>query len=399
MLVAVGIEDASSNHAVAQETKPVVRVAIPTETRSRIPSNLPLRVVVGDPRGPCPMARVDASRGALTDVLPDEPSDIWNNRRNKPRGRIIVPAAVDDTGDLVIATDASLLVQYTRDGRVAWQSQVRGGAATTGPVITSDGTRVVLNSAGHAWGFGRDGSFRFDSDLGRFGTSPMTAPLPMDDGSVVVAVGSEVVVLGRDGSVIKHANVGERVVGGVVGDGAGVVVTTESGGVLRWVSPLLPRKIGTFRGKIAGTAAKTVANALVAVVDGSRFVLMDLSTGTATTLLSRAGLVGPPVVGDVDLFYVPTSAGTVLSVSRSGVSRSIRVFAAPSEVDLGPIVADKSGRIAFVVPTGPVGIIAPNGQTRYGDSIGCVLPTDLVPAGPNRYAVVCNTGDVYLFGS
>jgi hypothetical protein len=301
--------------------------------------------------------------------------------------------AVDDGGAIVVAAAVAELVQVDADGREQWHQRLGMSVASTEPVILSDGTRVVLTTLGQAWGFDARGGERFRTNLAGLGTDPRTSPLPRDDGSVVVAVGTHLVVLDRDGSVMLQADVGQRVVGSVVSDGRSVLVTTETGIVREGV-------------------ARTTDGMLLAVVDMQRLVSMDLATGATATRLSAYGLEGPPALGDKGISHVATNAGVLHSVSSAGQERGVRLDPAPEEPpdpDGGvvvpsyappspSVVVDEAGRVAFARSDGRVGVVSPDGRVSYVSKRSCGTPISVTPAGRRKFVVACRTGDLYLYG-
>lgn len=369
--------------------------------------NLPIHLIVGPPAGPHPMARVNGSRTGLVAQLPSSPKLLWHQR---VRGGTTLPVAVDETGAMVIASAVAELVQLDRNGREQWRQKLGMSVASTEPVITSNGTRVVLTSLGRAWGFGPDGTMRFQTDLSGFGAIAPTHPLPKEDGTVVVAVGSQLIVLDRDGSVGQRADVGHRLVGSIVSDGRSVLVTTDGGDVMRWSFSLPPHRIGTFRGSVREGFVRSSKGELLAVVDGQRLVAMDPTTGVAVTRWFVVGLEGPPTVGESGTVHVASHAGIVYSSESTTLDREVALDTSPdvSEGDGGvipsyglpspPLLADRSGQVAFVRADGRVGVISTNGTVRFASRSSLATPVDLAAAGPNRFVVVCRTGDIFLYG-
>lgn len=383
--------------------------ATPPAAAQRLDPNLPARITVGPSPGQCPMGRVNPSRTGQVVELPDTPNELWHRR---VRGGMALPVATDEHGAVIIAASVAELVQVGPDGTEQWHRKLGMSIASTEPVILSDGTRVVLTSLGQVWGYDPAGNLRLRADLGGFGTDPRTSPLPRDDGSVVVAVGSHLVTLDARGGIVAEADVGQRVVGALVGDGDGVLATTEMGEVHRWASPLPPRRIGTFRGIVREGAARTQERTLLAVVDMQRLMSMDLVSGATTTRFSLFGLEGPPTVGAKGLAHVATTDGHLLTVSPAGEERRVRLdplpdtpldadggVAVPSYAPASPaVLVDEAGRVAFARTDGRVGVVSANGQVRLTSKRSCGTPISLTPAGKGKFVVACRTGDLYLYG-
>ena len=59
---------------------------------------------------------------------------------------------------------------------------------------------------------------------------------------------------------------------------------------------------------------------------------------------------------------------------------------------------DALGRIAFVRGSGRVAVIDERGDVHDATSRFCARPLGLVPAGTGRFAVVCRSGTIGMFG-
>lgn len=381
----------------------------PRAAAERVDPTLPAHLTIGRPPGQCPMFRVDAERSGRVVELPNEPKERWHRR---VRGGMALPVAVDETGAIIVAAAIAELVQVGPDGTEQWHQRLGMSVASTQPVILSDGTRVVLTALGQVWGYGPGGDPRLRADLGAFGTDPRTSPLPREDGSVVIAIGTNLITLDRQGTIVSQADVGQRITGALVGDGDGIIATTDTGTVYRWASPLPPREVGTFRGLVREGGAKAEDGALLAVVDMQRLVSMDLGSGATTTRMSLYGLEGPPTMGKQSLAHIATTTGLLLSVSSAGEERRVKLAppsTEPEDADGGvttpvyapaspPVLVDNAGRVAFARTDGRVGVVSPDGQVRFASKRSCGTPIALVPAGKGKFLVACRTGDLRLYG-
>jgi hypothetical protein len=377
-------------------------------TARRAEVALPVRIVVGAPPGPSPMARVDAARSGRADELPDSPLELWHRT---VRGGVELPVAVGEGGAVVAATAIGEVVQLGADGAEQWRARLGASTISAGPALTSDGTRVLLTSLGEAWGLSAAGAVKFRTELGGYGRDPRAAPLPRDDGSVVVAIARHLLVLGDDGAVRDHATTTEPIVGALVGSRHGVLATTESGGVLAWSSPLAPRAIGSFGGSVRDGAALADEQTLMAVADLRRLVGLDLRTGATTARASLFGLQGPPAIGPRGAAYAVTLSGVLVGASASAellrvALDPVAVAAEDGGVSSAPIVgravppmlADRVGRVAFVRGDGRVGVVSPDGRVALAATTACYDPTAMAPLGRGRFVVACRGGSVRAYG-
>src|SRR5262249_50719222 len=119
-----------------------------------------------------------------------------------------------------------------------------------------------------------------------------------------------------------RASLDERAVGGLVSGPDGVLVTTESGVVLSWRPPAVPRKLGSVGGTPKRGGALVDNRTLLAVVDGKMLIAFDLPTGTSHVRAHSAAvgssLDGPVAVAPGGLAVVATYGGVLLGVDASG---------------------------------------------------------------------------------
>ncbi|HVK67293.1 MAG TPA: hypothetical protein VM694_22565, partial [Polyangium sp.] len=238
-----------------------------------IDTTRPYTVVVGPPRGYAPSERVDARRtGQSKSRLPSAPVDKW---RRHAGGTIEVPPVVDETGRIYVAMTLPEVVAYAPDGKEVFRTRLGSAPAIAPPVLTSDGTLLLVTSAGTAVGLGRDGRVRFATPLGQRGRDLDVAPLARSDGSVVIG-GRALVELDPNGVVRARASLPERAVGALIEGPEGTIATGEAGGVYVFRPPNPPKKVGTFGGPLRRGAALEGGRTLLAVVGGKSVVGLDL---------------------------------------------------------------------------------------------------------------------------
>ena len=316
---------------------------------------LPVHIVVGPPAGAQPMARVDPSRTARTGELPSRPRELWNRG---VRGGIEQVPAVDDRGNIVIATSTGELAQLGADGAEQWRTRLyipgskEQSASTIAPVLLSDGTRMVLTALGDAWGLTSAGGRNFTENLVGVGRDSRVAALPRDDGSAVMAVWGRLLVVGPDGKVRDQAEVGEALVGALIGTRDGIVATSDSGAVWQWAPPLQPRKLGTFQGSVREGVALADENTLVAVVDRRRLVAMDRRSGGADDARDYQRARGAPGRG--------SRRDSVRRFDERAADRDRTVFRKASRCAQPPAGCGRRRRRDFV-PSEPSGDRGPRG--------------------------------------
>jgi hypothetical protein len=402
----------------------------------RVATNQARTIVVGAPLGASPAERVDAARsGASRAPLPTGTLHVaW--RRSLGFALDSEPL-VSARGEVVVVAASGKVVVLAPDGEERSHTVV-GAAATSGAALTSDGTVVFMTSQGDAVGV-HLGAVRFRTRLG--GGRSMVAPLALDDGGLVVATPAELVSLDGEGNVRARVAVdagtapvallgARRSARG--GEPRVYEVFALTGDVYEWVpaSGREPSRIGTFGGSVDGGAALTRDGSILAVVDGARLVALDPAHGTPTIRASTAttgalAFLGPPAThdGSIALLALTASRTVAIAFDASG-AESLRQSIAPSPLPplpdggfargvlpahVGPLV-DPQGDIAFALPSGEVGSVAPSGSVdvvndvcaRFSNSSALAALgvrqsstfAGIAPAAPSAMIVACGSGVV-----
>ncbi len=137
-----------------------------------------------------------------------------------------------------------------------------------------------MSSAGDAVGIRRTSPRpRFVTRIGGE-RNVRSAPLSLDDGGVVVATGSDLVVLDSEGLVRSRVSLPETPAAPLLASGDRVIAVTSTGAVYGWTPG---RELGSFGAPIDGGAALADANTLLAVIEGNHLVELDLARGARST--------------------------------------------------------------------------------------------------------------------
>ncbi|UQA58822.1 PQQ-binding-like beta-propeller repeat protein [Polyangium aurulentum] len=378
--------------------------------------SIPRTIVVGEPRGFATAERVDPQRtGRSPSRLPFPPVERW--RRNLG-GSIEVPPVVDESGRILVALSVPEVVALSPEGKEIWRARIGSAAAIAPPVLTSDGTLVVVTAAGVAVGVSREGRVRFATPLGMRGRDLDAGPLARSDGGVVLG-GRAFVELDADGAVRSRAPLPERAVGALLEGPEGTLATGESGAVYAFRPPGAPRKIASFGGPLRRGAALSGGRTLFAVVGGRSVVGLDLPTGLTHVRLGDTGLGiydDPITVHPKGLAVAATSAGLLLGADASG-NEKIRIalekgadagaaapaasasfFGTGAERPSPPLLIDREGRIAFARQSGRVGVAMPDGSVALAGERMCNGPVALQPAGEDKLVLVCREGTIWMLG-
>ena len=169
------------------------------------------------------------------------------------------PALAGPDGTLAVVTARGDVIFLDSDGEE--KARATAGSAAVGPATTtSDGTVVFTTSAGDAVGI-RPSSSRLASSRAS-AASATCAPRrsSLDDGGVVVATLTDLVVLDAEGNVRSRVALPEAPAAPLLASGDKVVAVTATGAVYGWTPGRELVRLGSFGAPIDGGAALADAN-------------------------------------------------------------------------------------------------------------------------------------------
>lgn len=384
----------------------------------RVDPRKPAVFVVGAPGGASPTLRGDARRSGTTkDVLP---SGVLRIAWRKTIGLQVDQAAlVGPDGMLAVVTAArGDVIFFDADGDE--KGRVTAGSAAVGPAtMTSDGTVVFTSSGGDAIGVKRASARpRFVTRIGGE-RNVRAAPLSLDDGGVVVATATDLVVLDSEGNVRGRVTLPESPASALIASGDKIIAVTSSGAVHGWTPGREPVRLGSFGAPIDGGAALGDANTLLAVIEGNHLVELDLTRGarSSRSIAAQGLYLGPPSARAsggttlATLLALTTTRAFVVTLDQGGQETGrapIATFTPGTLPDGGPMplvapahtgpLVDPRGAVAFAAPDGHVGVIGPDGAV---DTIGELICTrtggrpgvaGLTGMGRGAFVVTCESG-------
>lgn len=327
------------------------------------------------------------------------------------------PAITGADGSLVVLATHGEIVFLDADGNDTTRFVTRAPASS--PTLLSDGTVVFTTSAGDVEGWHRADGRRFVAHVGAE-RNPRAGALPLDDGGVVVASGSNLVLLDAAGNVRVRATLPEVPAAPLLASD-GRVIAVGSNSVFAWTPGTEPVRVGSLGGSVDGGVALGGARSLVAVSSGNQLVEIDLQSGVhSVRSVTPFGLyLGPPSVragrdgAFITIFEQTPNRLFVLTLGPGGqemVRTGVETLTPVPLPDGGsaPLVArphvgtlvDGRGVVAFALPSGHVGTVGLNGTVSLLGEVLC--PTagrsaglvGLTPLERGAFAVTCEGGIV-----
>jgi outer membrane protein assembly factor BamB len=364
----------------------------------------PATLVTGTPRGGARFERIDPARSGLSPTL--LPASGLRTAWHASLGLALEQAPlVDAQGTTYVAGVRGDVVALDPQGEERWR--VSTGSTQPGPlVLLSDDSVVFVDASGEAVAV-RQGAVRWRTRFGRGGTL-RPAPLPLDDGGVVVATSHELAVLDGDGNERARTVLAEPAVAPIVMAMGRVVVVSTTGTVWGW-APGAPEatRLGTFGSAVDGAAVALAGDEaheggernqrsgpngdrrMLLAVSGAqaRLAVVDLARrSSAVRAVAPGGIwLGPPAVlrgvayaqllvptGELAIAIAPSGAelgravialrpptGTPAADAGAGASRNegAAAIAVPTLPHTAPLV-DANGTLAFATSDGSLGVVA-----------------------------------------
>ena len=376
----------------------------------------PRTLIVGHPSGGARADRVDAARtGRARTALP---ASGLRTEWRVPLGALIEHAPlIDARGCTYLVGTRGEVMAIARDGTERWR--VSTDAAQPGPAaLLADDTVVFVDGAGEAVAV-REGAMRWRVPFGR-GDAARPAPLPLEDGGVVVATTHELAALDAEGGVRSRTTLPEATTLPLVAVRGRVIAITSSGAVWSWAPGAPePAHVASFGSPVDGAAALADDHTLVAVTaDQMHLTAVDLVHGAATTrALASGGLwLGPPAMrgGTAHLVLLTPTGELGVTVDASGIEvarvvlalhpMSVAADGGPGALSVAPHtppLVDWTGAFAFATAEGAIGVATARAvdwlgeacEPPVGSAARAVAPVvGLAPLEDGAFAATCHSG-------
>lgn len=390
--------------------------SLPRADAQKIDPRRAATFVVGRPGGPSPTFRVDARRSGLArEALPTTSLRVaWSKSTAVSLDQ---PALAGADGTIAVVATRGDVLFFDVDGDE--RAKVVSSSGQVGPAtMTSDGTVVFATRAGDVVGVRSTlprpkFTTRIGGDL-----NTRAAPLALDDGGAVIATLTDLVVIDSEGGIRARTSLPEAAAAPLLVSGDRVLAIAASGAVYGWTPGREPVRLGSFGAAVDGGAALLDESTLVAVIEGSHLVDLDLVRGTrATRAIAPQGLyLGPPAIrgSSATVLAMIPSRAFVVNVDKSGQETVRAPIAQLSPTTLpdggpAPLVApahvgalvDARGAVAFVSLDGRIGALDANGAVEIVPDRPCPqgLGTrpgvaGITPLGRGAFLVTCERGSI-----
>ncbi len=333
------------------------------------------------------------------------------------------PPMIDADGTTYVVGTRGEVIAIGPDGTEVWR--VSTGANEAGPAtLLSDGTLVFVGETGEAIAV-HQGKIRWRTRFGH-GPAGAVAPLPLEDGGVVVATAHEVAALDESGGERSRTTFAGAIAAPLVSARGRVVAVTADGAVWTWaIGTSEPMRVGTFGSAIDEGAALADDHTLVAIAaSGVRMAAVDLVRGTSSTRAATVDGVwlGPPTMNGKTAYVLLDTATSELAVTLDAAgselartligthSRSPSTDGGAGSTLPAPHTAtlvDARGTLAFATSDGALGVVAAVGTagavverlsdacpTAVGGGRSEAAVAGLAPLAPDGFVAACRAGSL-----
>ncbi|HEY4156629.1 MAG TPA: PQQ-binding-like beta-propeller repeat protein [Polyangiaceae bacterium] len=351
--------------------------------------------VVGSSPALAACAQVDASSSRRSpSLLPTHP--IVSGALRLGRGIRQAPAS-DSSGNLLIAFDDGRLSEIDQQGHSKW-SAAADAEIVSAPIITSNGSRIVVTQNGEVHAFDEHGLTRCRHALPGVDTQRETLAIPTPAGGVLLANNAHLLVLNASCELERDTHTTDRVVS-ILASARALIAVLADGSVLRAAAIGGFERVAHLGGKFEGAALRD--GELLALADRHTLVSLDLASRTRRTLAVESGLTlrgspllladgGTLLVTDDELLSVRDADGRETArIPLAAGNRTLQRPRAPS------LIVDAHGTVLSVQPGQPAISVSSDGKLTPIEAATCGEPFPPVPLGAGRVAIACRSGQLF----
>ena len=197
--------------------------------------------------------------------------------------------ASDANGNLFIVHSEPRLSKLDAKGRTLWSERLPSEASSA-PILLSDGTLLVVTREAEALQFSTSGQRLAQRSLPFSDPRHRTVAVATASGGALLASDDELVELDSQARVVRQARLRGNV-STLLDSGAELIAVSEAGVVERGHTTGDFELVGSFAGNVTDGAA-VQAGKVFAIVDGHKFLALDLSSGETSTIASTQRPLG-----------------------------------------------------------------------------------------------------------
>jgi hypothetical protein len=319
----------------------------------------------------------------------------WSRRL---AGGVASNLLVDERGLLFVA-GFGRLSQLSPAGDVGF-SRAEAFSRALATALLNDGTRVVLSEERQLLGMTPRGVVRFTRAVSGPDDGAKTL-LPLWDGGVLVGIGAALAAYGPEGD-LRAARRMDEPVRVTLRDGKDVLVVGLRS-VYRYSAYAEPSLIARFDNAVLD-AVGSGNGSLIALLSNGTLAELSLHDGRVHSLNERTPSQPPTLQrSQAGAWWVSgTAPGRLLLLpfAPAGVPEALatdlpRITAAPAALWLSA----PGGAFILASANTPLMHYAADGSREELAAAQCPEPVSLVPAGPDRIALACRSGAMWMIES
>jgi len=330
------------------------------------------------------------------------PSDPELTVRTRLPGGIGQAPASDEAGNLIIVHTEPRLSKLDAQGRTSWTERLPSEASAA-PTLLADGSILIVTREAEALLFSRAGKRLQRSALPFSDPRRRTLAIATESGGALVVSGNELVELDSTGRNLRQARLRGNA-SALLESSAGSIVVSDAGDVERSHATGDFELVGSFGGNVSDGAALQ-AGKVLAIVDGHKWLALDLASGQVSTLAvdSASTLSGPAALFVEGGAALIADNGFISERDRAGVE-TLRIAIGAAGPSFDPVargqrgarlIGDGSGAILAVQAGNDALLLAPDGSAVRFEGTSCLDP--LRPT-PTLHGVFFSCRSGQLFG-
>lgn len=309
--------------------------------------------------------------------------------------------ASDAAGNLYIAHGEPRVSKLDPSGRALWSERLPSEAAAA-PALLANGRLLIVTREAEALVYAANGVLLERRPLPLAELRRRFLLVPTTNAGALVANGNEVLELDDRAQVVRRAKA-RAPLSALLESDSGWLAVSETGSVERARQTGDLELVAELGGSVADGAAVQDGR-LLALVDGHRFVSLDLRSGAVSPLANEPTL---NLSGPLAAFAKGGAAfvidGGFVSTRAADGSETLRVAVGagagfePAMRGLRPalLVADARGALTATRSGNDAIVLASDGSTTRLDGSACLDPFRATPV-PSGLVLACRSGQLFF---